>query len=684
MNVIVTDYNILLPLIIGIPILGAFLIYLSGIYSRRLRDFLAILVSFLPLALIVRLYPLIQEETIIYRLQGLLDYGLTFSLDRLSFIFALVVSLVWFLTTIYLIEYITGEKHQNRFYFFLFLTLGGALGTVLTADLFSLFIFFELMSLASYVLIVHNEDLVAIKAANKYLLMAVFGALVLLMGIIFVYHYAGTVNLVSVVESFPAGGMKYFIAGLFIIGFGIKAGMFPVHIWLPDAHPVAPTPASALLSGVMIKLGVYGLIRTLNIMFVPREMSSVFWSFTQNLGYVTIWLGIITMVLGALLALFQDNMKKILAYSSISQVGYIIMAVGIAGYMGLSNHIGLTASLHHIINHALFKSTLFLVVGIIYYRTHELSIYKLSGVAHRMPFITLIFLIGMAGIIGFPGFNGYVSKVLLHEAVIEAHYYQGDRILYYAEKVFKFTGILTVAYFSKILIPVFWGKMSENVSKIKKKRGRKMKVSVGILSFFIMILGIFPDLINQHLIVPVLTELKIDFSPGLFQDLFAGQNINSAVWSIGGGLLLYFLLSYSNLFVLKLSKKLSLEYLIYRPFVNLFFYFSELFISLFDKKLTRGYDHSFHLFSYLNKAFVFAFDYDNDHRPDLTGVKNPLARFAHFVQEIFTSRDISLRESFNCHFQDVNWDIKNLDFDLFILVFVLLAVLFIVLSGSFM
>ncbi len=675
--------SFLLPMIILIPMVGAFVLYAAGVYSRNLRNILSVVFSALPLLILIRFYFIIQDTSVIYRIEGLLDYGLTFSLDMLSFIFALMVAIVWFLTSLYLIDYFTNEKHQERFYFFLFLTLSGSLGTVLTADLFTLFVFFELMSMASYVLIVHKEDLISIKAANKYLLMAVFGALALLMGIIFVYHYTGTVALVPMVDYLPETGIKYLIAALFIVGFGIKAGMFPVHIWLPDAHPVAPTPASALLSGVMIKLGVYGLIRVFNIMFIPEGLTSVGSSFASNMGYVIILLGFVTMFLGAFLALFQVNMKKILAYSSISQVGYIITAVGIAGYMGLEDTSGLGSALYHVINHALFKSLLFLVVGIIYYRIHELNINKISGLARKMPFVTAVFLIGMAGIIGFPGFNGYVSKVLLHEAVVESYQYQGSKLLYYGEKLFKLTGILTAAYFMKILIPVYLGKMSDNVKNIKNKGSNMMKLSIGVLGLFIMFIGLFPGQVFQYILQPALQERVTAEFVAHLDHIFEMVHIQSAVFTIFYGFIVYMFLRVTRLFAVHLNRNLSLEYLIYRPLISIFFYFSDIFISIFDKKLTHSYDSTFHIGSYFSKLFLLVFDYENGLQQQHESQDSKIDQISSGLRDTAISSVEKLQEGYNHHFSDIHWDIKNLDFDLYILVLVLLMVLVFMCPGLY-
>ncbi|MFW5976673.1 MAG: complex I subunit 5 family protein [Bacillota bacterium] len=604
--------TILLPVTVLLPFLGAISAYILGLYSKFWRNLITITVSGTCLALILYFFNLLQNGILVYGFPELFDYGLRFRLDKTGFLFAFVISLVWFLTTIYLSEYIKHEKHQNRFYFFILITLGGSLGTVMSGELFGLYIFFEIMSISAYVLIIHKEDKPSLKAAQKYLFMAVTGGLFLIMGIIFVSHYAGTLSIKPLAAAFSElGSIKYFIGFLFMAGFGIKAGMFPVHIWLPEAHPVAPTPASALLSGVMIKAGVYGLLRTVNLIFTP-EMVSDFsdissWQLSQNFGFILLWLGLISMFLGGILALFQKNMKKILAYSSVSQVGYIIMGLGVAAYMGSHGAIGIQGALYHVLNHALFKSSLFLIVGKIYYETHELNIYKLGGIYRKRPLTTLAFIISMAGITGIPGFNGYISKTILHESLLEAYHLYDYRFLYFAEKAFKLCSYITVIYFLKLLIPVFFGNMSEKVKNMNNN-SRRMLLSYSILSIFVIIIGIFPNFFLERFINPVLTEFSFEGSGLGHGFVFKMKGIKKALSTGIIGVTVFIILNSGGFFILNFPRKFSLEHLLYRPIIKVFFGFSNLFVLLFDKKFDETYERIPGVFSYISRIFINIFD----------------------------------------------------------------------------
>ncbi len=350
---------VFLPLLISVPL------YLVGKLSEILRNILAIATALASFLLIASLYPFIESgSNVVYTAPLLMLDGVTFFVDGTGFLFALVTSFIWLLATIYSVSYMGHEHSRDRFFSFLILTLAADLGVLVTGDLFSLFIFFELLGLSSWVLVIHNETEEAMSAGKKYLFMGVIGGLFLLFGIFLVYTNTNTLLLEPLLGSLAGiGNLKYVIAAAMTLGFGVKAGMFPVHIWLPEAHPVAPSPASALLSGIMVKAGIYGIIRTLLITFAPVEGAEGLWPIMGPAGSVMIWIGVITMFIGMVLALLQSNLKRLLAYSTISQIGYIVFGIGIAVYLGFEGALGLAGATYHFLNHALYKSLLFLMAG---------------------------------------------------------------------------------------------------------------------------------------------------------------------------------------------------------------------------------------------------------------------------------------------------------------------------------
>jgi formate hydrogenlyase subunit 3/multisubunit Na+/H+ antiporter MnhD subunit len=496
-------------LAVFIPLLLSPLIHFTGRYSERLRDLLAVGTAAASFALIASLYPYIQAgQTIVYKAPILLLEGMTFYVDPTAFIFALITSLVWLLATIYSISYMTHEHSRDRFFAFLILTLAVDLGVLLTGDLFSLFIFFELLGLFSWVLVIHTETPEAMNAGKKYLFMGVIGGLLLLFGIFLIFTNTSTLELKPLLNDLAdLGNMKYLIAATMTLGFGVKAGMFPVHVWLPEAHPVAPSPASALLSGIMVKAGVYGIIRTLLLIFSPTENAEQLWHLMTPIGSVMIWIGVITMTLGMVLALLQTNIKRLLAYSTISQIGYIIFGIGIAVYLGFEGAVGLAGAVYHFLNHALYKSLLFLMAGAIYFRTHELDMRQLGGLWKRMPLTFLLGMVGVLGIAGIPYFNGFASKTLLFEGILEVARING--VFYLALGMFLLVSGGTIAYYLKMLGLTFFGGAQEG----GMRGGRApvlMLLPMAGLAGLIVYIGVFPKLVLEKLVVPVLGSYSFD------------------------------------------------------------------------------------------------------------------------------------------------------------------------------
>jgi len=422
--------------------------------------------------------------------------------DGTGFVFALITSFIWLLATVYSIVYMGHEHARGRYFTFLIFTLAADLGVLVTGDLFSLFIFFELLGLFSWVLVVHAETPEAMKAGKKYLFMGVIGGLFLLFGIFLVYVNTGTLLLKPLLGSLGGlGNMKYLIAGAMTLGFGVKAGMFPVHVWLPEAHPVAPSPASALLSGIMVKAGIYGIIRTLLLVFSPTESAERLWHVMAPTGGVMIWIGIITMFTGMVLALLQTNIKRLLAYSTISQIGYIVFGIGIASFLGFEGALGLAGAVYHFLNHALYKSLLFLMAGAIYYRTHELDMRRFGGLWRRMPFTFLFGLIAVLGITGMPFFNGYASKTLLFEGIVEAA--RENSLLLVAEALFLITSGGTIAYYLKMLRMTFFGDAGL-ASEKAAPAPLLMLLPMAALAALITAIGLFPNLALEKLVYPAL------------------------------------------------------------------------------------------------------------------------------------------------------------------------------------
>ncbi|MGI6604425.1 MAG: monovalent cation/H+ antiporter subunit D family protein [Firmicutes bacterium] len=389
------------PLITLLPLfLGTFILLWRGTDEHKAR--LSLTAHALIFALLLPLFPTISHnETLAFDLARFFSpYGLSFKVDALGYVLAIVVSFAWLMSSCYALSYMRKEKHGARYWAFSNFTLAGCLGVTFAGDLFSLFVFFELMSLISYMLVIHTETAEALRAGAKYLYLGIIGGLFLLYAIMATYEVSGTLDLEELRSfTFPDNGvytLSIFVA--YVIGFGIKAGMVPLHIWLPDAHPVAPAPASALLSGVLLKMGAYGMARVFLDLFGPEYLRSSGWS------QIVVLLSVISIIFGSLVAIVQDDLKRRLAYSSISQLGYILLG------LGLLTPLALHGAILHILNHALMKSCLFLAAGAIIYRTGRHRVSELDNIGRAMPCTLLAFSVAALAMVGIPPLVGFISK----------------------------------------------------------------------------------------------------------------------------------------------------------------------------------------------------------------------------------------------------------------------------------
>ncbi|QNO13618.1 NADH dehydrogenase subunit [Alkalicella caledoniensis] len=562
-------------LIVLLPLVGALLTFTNRHHVNR-RNMVAIVTTVATWILALMLIPGLRDGAIELRLENFLVIGLSFRIDYLSILFLVLFTTVWMLATIYGTVYMSFEHAQTRFFIFLLITYTGVLGVVAAGDFFTLFLFFELMTFCSYVLVIHEEDPDAMRAGNLYLFLGVIGGLALLLAIILYYNQTGTMGFESVLLAFEGKPVLLLsILVLFTIGFGLKAGMAPLHIWLPKAHPIAPSPASALLSGIMIKTGAYGLIRVFASAFgYVSDNTELYSKFISSFGYWIIWAGLITMFIGAFLALFQTSSKKILAYSSVSQIGYIIMGIGSATYLGSYGAMAMSGAIYHIINHALFKGALFLVVGAIYIHTHELDINKIRGLSKKYKFLMLIFIISALGITGVPGFNAYPSKSLLHHAVTDAYKYNHLVSLIWAERVFTLTSALTVCYFAKLFKGLFLGELPEKYKDLPDTP-LLMKMVLTVFGAIMIFIGFFPDAPLKGVVIPAISTLGYnDYSVGYVEKFTAWNRVDlmAIVITFALAAVIFTIVEKFNLYRIQFPKWMSVEYLIFNPLAKGFMF----------------------------------------------------------------------------------------------------------------
>ena len=573
------------------PMGGAFLTWLAGKKNKDFRDLSALLVVITEW--LVMSYFMVREyvhpEISEISWKNIFMLGIHFRLDGFRTLMAYIASLMWMMTTVFSREYLEHERNRNRYYFFTLITLGATMGVFLSADLYTTFIFFEIMSFSSYVWVVQEESKKALRASETYLAVAVIGGLVMLMGLFLLRHSAGTLDPAglrpAVAEAILAGNLTmsrlYLIGGLLVFGFGAKAGMFPLHIWLPEAHPVAPAPASALLSGILTKTGIFGILAVTCTLF-RRDPS---W------GFVLVIFGVLTMFTGALLAVFSVNLKRILACSSLSQIGFILIGTGLISLLGERAAFAARGTILHMVNHALIKLVLFMAAGVIFMNTGQLDLNEIRGFGRKKPLLKAAFLMGTLGISGIPFWNGYLSKTLLHESILQySAGFGGSSGLATVgsaplwkgiEWIFLISGGMTLAYMLKIFIAVFVEKngdtsVQESFDRTETYWNASSRAVIICPAALLPILGMVPGLFTDHLADMGLPFLDCKASDQPF-GYFTPANLGGACISVLIGLFVYFVVIRKLLMKIEMGKDprgiyvdrwpkwINLENVVYRP-----------------------------------------------------------------------------------------------------------------------
>ena len=418
-------------------------------------------------------------------------------LDALSGFFFAVVGLLLVAVSLYGPSYVRefedSQQPLSVLGLFTGLFAAGMLLVLLADDAFAFMVAWELMSVSSYFLVTYQHQNPANRRAGfLYLLMAHVGALAILLGFGVLANFGGgfTFDAMRTATLSPLWASIAFTLAFF--GFGMKAGLVPLHAWLPEAHPVAPSHISALMSGVMLKVAVYGFIR------VTYDLGGdIQWQW----GLAVLIVGTLSALLGVLYALMQHDLKRLLAYSSVENVGIIFMGLGLSMIFIGTHHpvlgvIGLIAALYHALNHAVFKGLLFLGAGAVLYRTHERDLERLGGLIHRMPVTAALFLVGCISISALPPFNGFVSEWLTFQAALQTPKLESGvlrAILPIAAAMLALTGALAAAAFVKVYGVAFLGKPRERRAARAHEVPAGMLAGMGLLAVLCLVLGVLPS-----------------------------------------------------------------------------------------------------------------------------------------------------------------------------------------------
>ena len=498
------DYHHFPIFSIMVLFLGAFVVAACGTKpSKNLnnpagaRAYVALLATGLSLFFLICLVKpvMIGGEVIAYwmgnrAIAGGYAIGIALEVDALSLFFGLLIATAVFVSCIYSIRYMVHDDCVPQYYTLYCMLAGGVLGLVLSGDIFNMFVMVEILTFAAVALTAFRTKVYgALEAAFKYLVVGCMGSTAILAGVIMLYAQYHTLNLAQLASLIPGSlnnATKLAFAFLYI-GFSTKAFIVPFHPLAADAHGAAPASISVLISGVLTKSGIYGIIRITYFLFQTMGLGTM--------QFMLVFIGSVSMFVCVTMALAQHDFKRLLAYHSISQIGYVLAAVGLATGLGFS------AGLYHAMNHTLFKGLLFLAAGAVLHETGTTDLGKLGGLSKKMPHTTVLFLIGAFSISGVPPFNGFASKWMIYQATYQKAV-ESNNIGFLAVTIIALiTSVLTLASFVKVTQSVFFGQLPKEYENVKEVPFG-MRLAMGILAALCVITGLFPRLVTTYLTEP--------------------------------------------------------------------------------------------------------------------------------------------------------------------------------------
>lgn len=492
--------SIPLPIFVIIPLVTAFLL---PIFGKKLKALATVLANLAAVSLLVLAVASIGQSGVYEIGRWPIPLGINLVLDGLSSLLLLAISVVSAAAMLFSVRYMEQYTAKAKYLSLFMLMVAGMNGVVLSGDVFNLFVFLEIASIASYALVGFGCGHEELEASFKYMVLGSIASIFVLFGVALTYGNTGSLNMAYISKAIQISGLNIglgFALCLFIVGFGLKAALVPFHAWLPDAHPSAPAPISAMLSGVLIKaLGVYALCRMVFNVF----------GISVQIGWLLIILGLLSMVAGAFLAIGQWDLKRLMAYSSISQIGYVVLGIGLGGLIIARGDnlawasLAILGGLFHLINHAVYKSLLFLTSGSVEMSTGTREMKQMGGLAEKMPVTRATCTVASASIVGIPPFSGFWSKLILVVAAIQAHFY-------WIAAIIVFVSLCTLIMYLKVQRYVFLGELPENLQQAKENKN-SMLIAMAFLACLCVLMGllvIMPSLKTNILdpAVKVLTD----------------------------------------------------------------------------------------------------------------------------------------------------------------------------------
>ncbi|MDP8314068.1 MAG: proton-conducting transporter membrane subunit [Candidatus Celaenobacter antarcticus] len=465
-------------LLIVVPLVLAFALPLVGLISKKNIKYIPVLAFLFNFVISLLLIPKVLHQAIIVKIGGFLPpFGINLFVGPVGILFSTLIALAGLLVSIYALSYIK-EGSKEKYHILYLLLLTGATGVVLTGDMFNLFVFFEILCISSYALVAYLGNKAGIESSIKYLIQGSVGSSLLLLGIGLLYGQLGTLNMADIANQIHSSSSPSIFVPmvLMITGLGVEAAIFPLNAWLPDAHSSAPSSISAILSGIAIEVGLYAVIR---IIFTIFNASSFLMFF--------IFLGVLTLLIGEMSAFSQKNIKRMLAYSSIGQIGLIMFAVS------LNTQYGVSAGLFQMISHTLGKGLLFLAAGYMIYRSGSMDISSFEGIGKKMPYTSLAFTIGTFSIIGLPPFIGFASKFMVIKAALAK-----EGIIFTVLIGLALIGtIIESAYFFRVVQVIYFKKGNGN--QVRKEAPITGLIPMFIFALLIIFIGVYPNFIIKIL-----------------------------------------------------------------------------------------------------------------------------------------------------------------------------------------
>jgi len=484
--------SIPLPLFIAVPLVVAFLLPMFG---RKGKTAATVLANLVTISLLVFAVASIGKTEVYEIGKWSIPLGINLVLDGLSSLLLLAISIVSAAAMLFSARYMEQYTAKAKYLSLFLLMVVGMNGVVLSGDIFNLFVFLEIASLASYALVGFGCEHEELEASFKYMVLGTIASIFILFAIALVYGNTGMLNMAYISKAIQNSGLNAglkFALALFIVGFGLKAALVPFHAWLPDAHPSAPAPISAMLSGILIKtLGVYALARVLFNVF----------GVSVSIGWLLIVLGLLSMVAGAFLAIGQWDLKRLMAYSSISQIGYVVLGIGLGATLIARGDnlawasLSILGGLFHLVNHAVYKSLLFLTSGSVEMSTGTRQLKQMGGLAEKLPLTRTACAVASASIVGIPPFSGFWSKLILVIAAVQAQFY-------WIAAIIVFVSLCTLIMYLKVQRYVFLGELPENLQQTKENKG-SMLVAMVFLACLCVLMGLL-------VLVPGLKQAILD------------------------------------------------------------------------------------------------------------------------------------------------------------------------------